>query len=305
MVKNRHAPSGIPEIRFAAPAGIAAGMEVVGLGRLRERTAGGVLGALQRPTFHHVLTVRTGVLRYTVDFTAHDLSPGSWLWVRPGQVQQWGDPSGAEGTLVLFRPDFLGAEPASAARLDDPYAPVLLRPAGDEHRRLTAALGHLAATFDDPGRLPLDAQQDVLRHLLAAFVLRLAHAGPVAGAPAPAPADAFLRFRDAVERRYASSRRLEEYARLLGYSARTLSRATQAAAGVNAKEFIDRRVVLEARRLLAHGDDTASRVATRLGFSSATNFSKYFHQRTGVTPIAFRESVRAGVGGDAVVSAYP
>ena len=47
-------------------------------------------------------------------------------------------------------------------------------------------------------------------------------------------------------------------------------------------------MVLEARRLLAHSDHTAAQVAARLGFTSATNFGKYFHQRTGTTPIAFR-----------------
>jgi hypothetical protein len=30
----------------------------------------------------------------------------------------------------------------------------------------------------------------------------------------------------------------------------------------------------------------------RLGFSSATNFSKFFHQRTGTSPLAFRHAVR-------------
>ncbi|NUR41018.1 MAG: AraC family transcriptional regulator, partial [Streptomyces sp.] len=32
--------------------------------------------------------------------------------------------------------------------------------------------------------------------------------------------------------------------------------------------------------------------AGHLGFASATHFSKYFHQRTGQTPIAFRDTVR-------------
>jgi AraC-like DNA-binding protein len=102
----------------------------------------------------------------------------------------------------------------------------------------------------------------------------------------------FLRFRDAVETRFASTRRLEDYARTLGYSTRTLSRASMDAGGVGAKEYIDRRVLLEAKRLLAHGDQPAAKIAIRLGFSSATNFSKFFRQRTGMTPLAFRQAVR-------------
>jgi AraC-like DNA-binding protein len=87
-------------------------------------------------------------------------------------------------------------------------------------------------------------------------------------------------------------RRVEDYARTLGYSPRTLSRATMASAGVGAKDFVDRRVILEARRLLAHSDRSAEQIATQLGFSSATNFSKFFRQRTGASPIAFRADVR-------------
>ena len=38
----------------------------------------------------------------------------------------------------------------------------------------------------------------------------------------------------------------------------------------------------------------AEEIAARLGFSSATNFSKYFHLRAGVTPLAFRAGIRRG-----------
>ena len=101
-----------------------------------------------------------------------------------------------------------------------------------------------------------------------------------------------MRFRAAVDRDFASVRRVEDYAHALGYSARTLSRATLAADGVTAKEFIDRRVLLEAKRLLAHSDQSAARIAAQLGFSSATNFSKFFHRHTGKSPLGFRGTIR-------------
>jgi AraC-like DNA-binding protein len=116
--------------------------------------------------------------------------------------------------------------------------------------------------------------------------------GASPGDPAPQATETFLRFRDAVETDFASTRQLEDYARTLGYSTRTLSRASMDAAGVAAKEYIDRRVLLEAKRLLAHGDQPAAKIAVRLGFSSATNFSKFFRQRAGTSPLAFRHAVR-------------
>ncbi|MGW2255528.1 helix-turn-helix domain-containing protein [Kitasatospora sp. NPDC001660] len=293
MVRNRHtAPAGIPEVAFAAPAGTPAGVEVITLAELRERAAGDSLTTPQRPDFHHLLTLTSGTLWHTVDFTAHAIQPGHWLWVRPGQVHQWGDLTHAEGALILFQPGFLDPETTAAARLDDPHAPAVLVPLGEDHDALHRAADQLDREFHTRTRLPPDLHTTVLRHLLAVLVLRLAYLTEPAGSPAPQPGEAFLRLRDAVERDHTRTRRVEDYAHTLGYSPRTLSRATLAAAGLNAKEFIDRRVVLEAKRLLAHTDQSAAQIADRLGFSSATNFSKYFHQRTGTTPIAFRTTTR-------------
>ncbi|MGW2741008.1 helix-turn-helix domain-containing protein [Streptomyces sp. NPDC001450] len=297
MVKKRHSPVGeIADIGFAAPVGTPTGIEIMSLAELRKRApvrmgkAG--LTAPQRPAFHHLLTLTSGSLWHTVDFTGYALKPGSWLWVRPGQVQQWGNLDDAEGTLILFERDFLDPGTVATAAVDDRHAPVLQVPVAEDRHALDVATSHLALEFQAVRRLPLEAHVAVLRHLLAVLVLRLAHLTAPVGSPAPGPGETYLRFRDAVERDFTRTRRLDDYAQTLGYSTRTLSRATLAAAGIGAKEFIDRRVILEAKRLLAHGDQSASRIAAQLGFSSATNFSKYFHQRTGQSPIAFRATVR-------------
>ncbi|MEV0321047.1 helix-turn-helix domain-containing protein [Streptomyces sp. NPDC050658] len=291
----RQAAAGdIPEVVFAAPAGTPAPVEVLSLAALRERARGGPADRMrrpQRPDFHHLLTVRSGSLAHMVDFTDYVLEPGGWLWVRPGQVHQWGDLDGAEGTVVFFEREFLDPSAAVAAGVDDAYAPPVRVPAGADAEGLRVAVAHLEREFHALGGLPLDVHVAVLRHLLDVLVLRVAHVSAPDSA-GPEPGETFLRFRDAVERDFSRSRRLDDYAAALGYSTRTLSRATLAGAGVGAKEFIDRRVVLEAKRLLAHSDQPAARIADRLGFSSATNFSKFFHKRTGQTPIDFRGAMR-------------
>ncbi|MFJ7149127.1 helix-turn-helix domain-containing protein [Streptomyces sp. NPDC100445] len=259
---------------------------------LRSRLPAQALSGPQRPSFHHLLAPTRGVLRHSVDFTGYVMRPGTWLWVRPGQVQQWHAMDATEGTAVLFESSFLDAATAAAARLDDPYATVALEPDEHDGHLLAVARDHLREEFDDLGRLPPHARTASLRHLLAVLVLRLSHLGPSSDGPRPESDETFLRFRDAVEEDFSRTRRVEDYARRLGYSARTLTRASLAATGVGAKEFIDRRLVLEAKRLLAHGDQSAVQVSRQLGFSSATNFSKYFQERTGQSPIGFRTSIR-------------
>ncbi|XGU18142.1 helix-turn-helix domain-containing protein [Rhodococcus sp. 3Y1] len=70
-------------------------------------------------------------------------------------------------------------------------------------------------------------------------------------------------------------------------------RATRAAAGMTAKQYIDQRVVLEAKRLLSFGTDTVTQVASKLGFDDSANFTKFFATRVGVSPLTFRQDVRA------------
>ncbi|MFF7472226.1 helix-turn-helix domain-containing protein [Streptomyces sp. NPDC008092] len=293
MVKKRHAaPREIPELPFAAPAGTPAGAEVLSLAELRGRVSPAALARPQRPDFHQLLTLTSGELRQTVDFTDHTLRPGSWLWVRPGRVQQWGDLTHADGALILFRQDMLDAATAAAARVDDPYAPVVCTPGTGDAPALELAAEHLRHEFRAFGQLPLEAYMAVLRHLLAVLVLRLAHLTVPAGGPASEPDEICLRFRDAVERNFTRTRRVEDYARILGYSARTLARATLNGAGLSAKEFVDRRVVLEAKRLLAHSDRTAAQISDQLGFVNPSQFSKYFLHRVGRSPIDFRDTVR-------------
>ncbi|MEU8887759.1 helix-turn-helix transcriptional regulator [Streptomyces sp. NPDC048442] len=283
----------IPEVRFQSPSSAPAGVEVLTLAALRRNACSGAISVPHRPDFHHLLRLDGGELPLMVDFTSYRLLPGEWLWVRPGQVHRWDNLSGAEGTLVLFEAGFLDPATGAAARLDDPFGPTVRRPAGGDAEAARRALDHLDQEFRslrDGSPLPLETHLSVLRHLLAALVLRLAHIGEER--PACDTPDAFLLFRTAVERDFARTRRVEDYARDLGYAPRTLSRATLAAAGVGAKEFIDRRVTLEAKRLLTHSDHSAARIAGLLGFQDAANFGKFFQQRAGSSPLAFRTTAR-------------
>ncbi|MFI9205777.1 helix-turn-helix domain-containing protein [Streptomyces sp. NPDC053048] len=300
MVKTRHNDpdgerddtDGIVDLAYDAPPGAPAGLEVMTLAELRERAAEGLLTRPQRLEFHQIVTVDSGTASHIVDFATYRLGPGSVLWVRPGQVQQFGEGvTELEGTVVLVDPGFLPPGSTVAATADDPFRPVLWRPAGGDREAVFCAVRHLATDYRTGSGLPAGIHTDVLRHLFSVLVLRLAHAIAAVGG-VPAGDDTFLRFRAAVERDFATRRRVADYARTLGYSSRTLSRATQAAAGVGAKEFIDLRVMLEAKRLLAHSDLPAARITERLGFDDAANFSKFFHHRAGLSPGAFRASLR-------------
>jgi transcriptional regulator GlxA family with amidase domain len=183
-----------------------------------------------------------------------------------------------------MQPGFLPRSTVEATGLYRYDLPPLLRPDAAQLAGLQAALAQLRREYEDADTLPLSLHTAVLRHTLTAFLLRLAH---LAASSAPAlhrrTDSTFTLFRDAVERDFATNHSVSAYADALGYSRRTLVRAVRAATGETPKAFIDKRVVLEAKRLLAHTELPIGRVGAAVGFPDAANFSKFFHQHTDQT----------------------
>ncbi|WP_411133637.1 helix-turn-helix transcriptional regulator [Streptomyces sp. C10] len=132
---------------------------------------------------------------------------------------------------------------------------------------------------------PRLASVPLLAHLLSALVLRVLPAEP-AEPPTGRPHEhtVFHRYRAAVEERFTRHHHVRDYASALGYGPRTLTRATRAATGLGAKQFLDQRILLEAKRLLAHTDLPAARCAEHLGFHDAANFTTFFRRQAGLSP---------------------
>ncbi|MER6982779.1 helix-turn-helix transcriptional regulator [Streptomyces carpinensis] len=291
MGKNRQdRPQDVRDLAYTPTVGAPAGVELMELAALYERARrhGNDPYAPLRPSFHQLIGARDRTLLMAVDFVEYALRPGSWLWIRPGQVQRFGpDLRAADGVIVLFEAGFLPPATVAAAHMDPPYEQRPLTPQGPDAEGVRRALDHLSYECSQTALLPLQTHAEVLRALLSVLVMRLAQArGP---APRPtASSEVFRRFHAAVERDHAVTRRVEDYAAALGYNPRTLTRAASAATGRTAKQYVDDRVLLEAKRLLQHSGLTAKEVADRLGFVDPSDFTKFFRLRTGVTPGAFR-----------------
>ncbi|MFF6876086.1 helix-turn-helix domain-containing protein [Streptomyces sp. NPDC012474] len=269
------------------------GMQIGPMGAGRTWHADAPLERVHRIDFHVVMLFGAGPVRHMVDFTEYDAMAGDLLWIRPGQVHRFSRTGEYRGTALTMQPGFLPRSTVEATGLYRYDMPPLLRPDAPQLAGLQAALAQLQREYQDAATLPLSLHTAVLRHTLTAFLLRLAHlAASSAPAPHRRPDSTFTLFRDAVEREFATNHSVSAYADALGYSRRTLVRAVRAATGETPKAFIDKRVVLEAKRLLAHTELPIGRVGVAVGCPDAANFSKFFHQHTDQTPAAFRAELR-------------
>jgi AraC-like DNA-binding protein len=269
------------------------GMQVGPMSTGRTWHADAPLERVHRIDFHIVLLFGAGPVRHMIDFTEYEAMAGDLLWIRPGQVHRFSRTSEYRGTVLTMQPGFLPRSTVEATGLYRYDLPPLLRPDAAQLAGLEAALAQLRREYEDTATLPLSLHTAVLRHSLTAFLLRLAHLAASSAAALRQRSDStFTLFRDAVERDFATNHSVSAYADALGYSRRTLVRAVRSATGETPKAFIDKRVVLEAKRLLAHTDLPIGRVGVAVGFPDAANFSKFFHQHTDQTPAAFRAELR-------------
>jgi AraC-like DNA-binding protein len=101
---------------------------------------------------------------------------------------------------------------------------------------------------------------------------------------------AYKRFQLRLETDFAKAHKVQHYALALGMGEKNLSRVCLATMGVSAKACINQRLVLEAKRLLAHTKRPVQAIGHALGFEDATNFVKFFRKETGLTPGGFRQT---------------
>jgi AraC-like DNA-binding protein len=268
-------------------------LEIFSVSDLRRRVGKEQLRSTHRYAFHVLVCITQGTCTHLVDFKPIRCEPGSLLALRPGQAHNFGLEEGWDGWMILFRPELLLPSPAVAPDLNLVVGlerlPEHLPLHDNELRSVTDAIAQMRedAGIDAP---PKDVHA-LLRYQLSALLLRLSifHDRQEARVGASARVlQRFKNFQQLVEKNFAKWHQVAEYAEQLGCTAKSLTRATREAAGMNAKAFITSRINLEAKRLLAHTDVSVTLIAESLGFEEVTNFIKFFKRDTGCTPAEFR-----------------
>nr|BBJ49474.1 transcriptional regulator [Streptomyces avermitilis] len=208
------------------------GMQVGPMGADRIWHADAPLDRVHRIDFHVVMVFHDGPVRHMIDFAEYEASAGDVLWIRPGQVHRFSRTDEYRGTVLTMQPGFLPRATVEATGLYRYDLPPLLHPDPDRLAALEHSLAQLEREYVDTTTLPLSLHTSVLRHTLTAFLFRLAHLAVSSAQAGREQTDTtFTRFRDAVEKGFATNHSVSAYADTLGYSRRTLVRAVRAATG--------------------------------------------------------------------------
>lgn len=97
-----------------------------------------------------------------------------------------------------------------------------------------------------------------------------------------------------MEQHFLQQKQVQFYAHALNCSAKTLNIACQQQTGNCVKTLIEKRVLLESKRLLVHSQLSINAIANELGFIDGTQFAKFFRKYENRTANAFRQKFSIG-----------
>jgi AraC-like DNA-binding protein len=224
------------------------------------------------------------------DFREFAVRSPSLVFVEAGHVHAWPDAARLRGDMLSFDAGFAlrtGAMEKSAA-LFLPPAPVVMPLNKPGAAIVRQSFLRIRREWHERGAGWLAAVRSCLG-LLHVEALR-AHARLRSGAEPPDNAAARLcrEFHLLLERNVHARTTPRKLAATLGVSTDHLSAALRGVTGKSAARHIHDRLLLEARRLLAHSHLDVAEIAWHLGYDDASYFGRIFRRHEGITPGQFR-----------------
>ncbi len=248
-----------------------------------------------RHDFYQFIWLREGRGELECDLRRTRFRADSLFFFAPGRMHSWRHEIDTRGVLVGVAPEFFNADttlPGFLGRmtfLHDLALPMLALD-GAAAREMDELFQRLLEENARPD-LGLD---DIIRALLT-LVLAKARRHLEAAAAASAENRAATavplarRFRVALEQNFPKLLKVSDYAALLQVSRSHLNEELRLHTGRTASDHIHDRLLLEAKRLLVYSAFTVSEIAYQLEFQDPSYFGRFFRQRTGLSPGAFRE----------------
>mgnify|MGYP000356442481 FL=1 len=264
------------------------------MGEIHDR-AGGKVDVPHRHDYYTVILIKEAKGQHIIDYHSYDLAPLQVHFVSPGQVHQVVTPSRPKGSVFTFSRDFLVENNIPESFISNIN---LFRQFGE-----TPPLGIDEITFERLSRilkemqecLPLELhyRKRALGALLQLFLIYCNNSCLLDMTQLDEENSGVCMLRDfkkLVNENFQQWHKVAEYAPILHVSPKHLSHTIKQLTGKTAKEVIQDRLTLEAKRLLFHTDLSIKEIAFRVGFEAPLHFSSFFKKQAGQSPSQYRQN---------------
>ncbi|WP_413290833.1 helix-turn-helix domain-containing protein [Bdellovibrio sp. HCB337] len=231
--------------------------------------------------FFQLVFISTGTGWHEVDFEKYSLTKNQIFILKPGQVHSWKFSKNTRGLIVEFTSESLSEDQTLFQIESLPDCVTWTSSTGSPFTLLELMKNEADAQAVDYKRC--------LHNYLAVLLYQLFRYGNSTRKLRPLQEDLNRQFSHLVETHYRNQHGLDFYARQLKTSAKSLSAKIQRAYGKPAKEIIQDRCLLEAKRYLSYTALPVAEIGYELGFDDANYFSRFLRQRLRMSAQKFRQ----------------
>lgn len=246
-----------------------------------------------RHAYYEIFYFEEGSGRHEIDFTTREINAPALHFVSPGQIHRVARSADSRGCVILFTDEFYYLNLANRPILRD--MPMLR---GEPERAVVDLDGSGQQAVDpvldmmrsEAGR-HAEHRDDALRSILNLLLITVLRIAEEQGEILADTGDSRLirRLRDAIDERFHAVHSVSAYARLLSVTPGHLNDTARRETGRTASRLIHERIILEAKRLLAHSDQSIKEIAYALGFDDPSYFTRFFRERVELAPGEFRD----------------
>ena len=251
-----------------------------------------------RHNYYTVIVLKEGQGTHHVDSHNYPLGSREVHFVSPGQVHQVVEEARPEGFVLTFSERFLvfnQIDPGFISRIN------LFREYGDspplslqveEFQRVESHCEAMMEICLTDGQFNYEALGAYLKLIL--ITCNQACNLSFRGNPQHYQAGLVILndFKKLVSGSFDAEHSVTYYADQLVVSADHLNKTIKSLTGFTAKEYIARRITVEAKRMLSFTSMSAKEVGYALGFRDPAHFSSFFKRETGITASAFRNGMK-------------
>lgn len=244
--------------------------------------------------YYTILLVEKARGRHLIDFQEYPLDGNTIFFISPGQVHQVVEEERPEGYVIIFSRNFLAENNIRECFIEDinlfkdygQSPPLRPTPA------VFAQLMKLASQMEETLRTGQAFQYEAIGSWLKLFLIASHNACDLSSGANTQIVEAGLSilrsFKTSVEENFMREHQVNFYATALSVTPDHLNKTVKSLIGKTAKEYIQSRIVVEAKRLLLHTSLTAKEVAYQLGFGDPAHFSHFFKKCTGISVRDFK-----------------
>jgi AraC family transcriptional regulator, transcriptional activator of pobA len=262
-----------------------------------DEAAGGITDNPHRHNYYTIIWPFSATGRHIIDFREYLIIKDHIFFVSPWQVHQVIADPHPTGYVILFTPEFLEK---SSIRNDFIVNLKLFR--GSDETPPLKVEDIMASTlriFADNMRSAFETQDDMYLERIGAYLKLFliecnghCSISPGTNLQNIEVSKTIVRnFKSLVEKNYSRWHQVKYYAEELNVTPNYLNEVIRSSLSIPAKEFVQNRLVLEAKRMILFTEKSSKEIGYDLGFEDPSHFSKFFRINTGQSLIEFRDSI--------------